>query len=97
MPPDRAVCPLPPRPLVLPCPELSPLPKRFVRCFAPGRGFKLCNRMVMLARSRPRVMNIQERLLKEQLSLLKKCELGRQYSGYGKSCRLWQSFVKKCR
>jgi len=24
------------------------MPSRFVRCFAPGRGFKLCNRIVIL-------------------------------------------------
>src|SRR5260221_8531576 len=48
-PPERAVWPLPPRPLVLPCPELSPIPNRLVRCLAPGRGFKLCSRIVMLA------------------------------------------------
>src|SRR5206468_4035864 len=50
-PPERAVWPLPPRPEVLPCPELSPMPSRFVRCFAPGRFFKLCKRIVMSARS----------------------------------------------
>src|SRR5882724_1927857 len=54
-PPERAVWPLPPRPPVLPCPELSPMPRRFVRCLAPGRGFKLCNRIVILAYPRCRL------------------------------------------
>src|SRR5207245_4461964 len=44
--PERAVWPLPPRPLVLPWPLDSPWPRRFRRCLAPGRGFRSCNRIV---------------------------------------------------
>src|SRR5688572_13311490 len=43
--PERAVCPLPPRPLVLPWPLDSPWPRRLRRCLAPGRGFKSCKRI----------------------------------------------------
>jgi len=41
--PDRADCPLPPRPEVLPWPLDSPAPKRFLRCLAPGRGLMECS------------------------------------------------------
>src|ERR1043166_8518361 len=44
--PERAVCPLPPRPLVLPWPLDSPCPSRLRRCLAPGRGFKSCKRIL---------------------------------------------------
>ena len=37
-PPERAFWPLLPLPQVLPRPELSPLPRRFLRCLAPGLG-----------------------------------------------------------
>src|SRR5437016_5522972 len=37
--PERAVWPLPPRPLVLPWPPPSPQPTRFLRCTAPGTFF----------------------------------------------------------
>src|SRR4051812_21074315 len=43
--PERAVWPLPPRPLVLPWPLDSPEPSRLRRCFAPGRGLKSCKRI----------------------------------------------------
>src|SRR5258706_12642790 len=43
--PERAVWPLPPRPLVLPWPLDSPWPRRLRRCLAPGRGLRSCNRM----------------------------------------------------
>src|SRR2546426_12317922 len=43
--PERAVCPLPPRPLVLPWPLDSPWPRRLRRCLAPGRGLRSCKRM----------------------------------------------------
>src|SRR5687768_12869848 len=39
LPPERAVWPLPPRPLVLPWPPPSPQPTRFFRCTAPGTFF----------------------------------------------------------
>src|SRR5262245_61475317 len=43
--PERAVWPLPPRPLVLPCPLDSPCPSRLRRCLAPGRGLRSCKRI----------------------------------------------------
>src|SRR5216684_4304902 len=43
--PERAVWPLPPRPLVLPWPLDSPWPSRLRRCLAPGRGLKSCKRI----------------------------------------------------
>jgi len=43
--PERAVCPLPPRPLVLPCPLDSPWPSRLRRCLEPGRGLRSCSRI----------------------------------------------------
>src|SRR5260221_8200753 len=43
--PERAVWPLPPRPLVLPWPLASPWPRRLRRCLAPGRGFRSCKRI----------------------------------------------------
>src|SRR5665213_3317224 len=46
--PERAVCPLPPRPEVFPWPLDSPWPSRFVRCFAPGRGLRLCSRIIKI-------------------------------------------------
>src|SRR5216117_1313709 len=43
--PERAVWPLPPRPLVLPWPLDSPWPRRLRRCLAPGRGLRSCKRI----------------------------------------------------
>src|SRR5271154_1219413 len=43
--PERAVWPLPPRPLVLPWPLDSPWPRRLRRCLAPGRGLRSCRRI----------------------------------------------------
>ena len=40
LPPERALCPLCPLVEVFPWPLLSPIPRRFLRCLAPGRGFK---------------------------------------------------------
>src|SRR5882672_11333364 len=48
--PERAVWPLPPRPLVLPWPLDSPWPRRLRRCRAPGRGFKSCKRIAKSGR-----------------------------------------------
>src|SRR6185295_5393192 len=43
--PERAVWPLPPRPLVFPWPLDSPCPNRLRRCLAPGRGLRSCKRI----------------------------------------------------
>src|SRR6266496_3884642 len=49
--PERAVWPLPPRPLVLPWPLDSPWPRRLRRCLAPGRGLRSCKRISLERRS----------------------------------------------
>src|SRR3954467_9005512 len=48
--PERAVWPLPPRPLVLPWPPPSPQPTRFFRCTAPGTFFSSWSFMWFLRR-----------------------------------------------
>src|SRR5437867_1896280 len=48
--PERAVWPLPPRPLVLPWPLDSPWPSLLRRCLAPGRGLRSCKRIKISSR-----------------------------------------------
>src|SRR6266700_4479760 len=60
--PERAVCPLPPRPLVLPWPLDSPWPSRLRRCLAPGRGLRSCKRINKSGRGHRRFNRFGRRL-----------------------------------